>query len=82
MPADYAELFEINDVTGVIRFKLNPKGYYGTWMVTIEAYDHGHNWDSHIQLRSNEIYEVTVDPYNFNAPAVVNPTDGRTYRLR
>lgn len=81
-PVGYENLFQIDATSGVFSFVENPKGYYGTWLVTIEAYDHGHLWDSQIQLNSTETYEVTVEPYNFNAPRVVSPAESRTFRLR
>lgn len=80
--ADADNLFEIDEVSGVVRYKINPKGYWGTWLVTFEAFDHGHLWTSNIQLNSTKMFELTIEPYNFNAPTIINPINGRTYRLR
>lgn len=57
------------------------KGFYGTWLVTIEAYDHGHEWTTQLQLKSEKTYEIVVIPYNYNAPVMVNPISGKAHRL-
>lgn len=58
------------------------KGFYGTWLVTIEAFDHGHQWHSQIQLSSKETYEITIEPFNFNSPILMHPLNDQAYRLR
>lgn len=79
---DIFEIISVDKKYGSLRVKQELKGFYGTWLVTIEAFDHGHEWHSQNQLKSNETYEITIDPYNFNAPTLVHPVNGQAYRLR
>lgn len=79
------DLFQIDENTGAIRFKQPARGFYGQWAVQIEAFDYGHLWTSHIQLRSSQTYTVTIEPYNFHAPVIVSPNPGNgllVYRMR
>lgn len=83
--SDANEIFEILTLDkkyGSIQVKKDLKGFYGTWMVTIEAFDHGHQWHSQIQLKSTETYEITIEPFNFNSPILMHPLNGQAYRLR
>lgn len=57
------------------------RGFYGDWLVTIEAFDHGHLWHTELQLRSSDVYTVHLEPYNFNAPQLVYPTSGMVQRF-
>lgn len=75
-------LFKIDSETGEIRLNQDARGFYGTWLVTFVAYDHGHLWESQIQLNSSETYEITIEPQNFNEPILLSPTTGKTHRLR
>ncbi|XP_055680929.1 protein dachsous-like [Lutzomyia longipalpis] len=83
---DISNAFEIvSDRTtnsGTLVVKSDLKGCYGTWRITIEAYDHGDEWTSAISLTSNETYNLRIDPYNYNEPRIVYPVAGQTIRLR
>lgn len=84
-PPNASALFRINSESGEIYLTTPARGFYGQWAVDIEAFDHGHEWDSHIQLRSLDTFTFTVEPYNFHTPAIVAPAanaGGMLHRLR
>lgn len=83
-PPDASQLFQIDGSSGALRLATDANGFYGQWSVEIEAFDHGHLYDSKIQLSSSQKYTITVEPYNFHAPVMVSPSLGQTllYRLR
>ncbi|KAJ6639917.1 Cadherin-23 [Pseudolycoriella hygida] len=77
---DANEIFEIQnygDKYCDIVVQQSLRGFYGKWLVTVEAFDHGHEWHSQFQQKSNKTYEITVNPFNYNAPTMVFPlSDG------
>lgn len=79
---DPTGLFAIDETSGELRLMKQGRGFYGDWLVTIEAFDHGHLWDTKIQLRSSEVYTVRLEPYNFHAPQLLYPTSGSMHRFR
>ncbi|XP_059617696.1 cadherin-23-like [Phlebotomus argentipes] len=68
--------------TGTLVVRSDLRGCYGTWKITIEAYDHGDEWDSQISLSSTETYDLRIDPYNYHSPSIIFPVQGSTIRLR
>lgn len=82
---DASDIFEIRNYDGKycdVIVKQSLRGFYGTWLVTIEAYDHGHEWTTQLQLKSEKTYEVVVNPVNYNAPELVYPSTDKAHRLR
>lgn len=82
---DASDVFEIRNYDGKfcdILVKQLLRGFYGTWLVTIEAYDHGHEWTTVLQLKSEKTYEIIVNPFNYNAPVLVYPLSEKAHRLR
>lgn len=81
-----ADAFEIlsdrTTNTGTLVVRSDLRGCYGTWRITIEAYDHGDEWTSQVSLSSQETYNLRIDPYNYNTPTIVFPEEGNTIRLR
>ncbi|XP_037029736.1 cadherin-23-like [Bradysia coprophila] len=57
------------------------KGFYGMWLVTIEAYDHGHEFTTQLQLKSEKTYQFVINPFNYMAPELVYPLSGKAHRL-
>lgn len=81
---DATEIFEIQNYDRKycdIVVKQLLKGFYGTWLVTIEAYDHGHEWTTQLQLKSEQTYRFVVNPYNYMAPQLVYPLSDKAHRL-
>ncbi|GAB0091829.1 fat-like cadherin-related tumor suppressor homolog [Sergentomyia squamirostris] len=68
--------------TGTLKVQRSLQGYYGTWRINIEAYDHGDEWDSQISLSSNQTYNLRIDPFNYETPRIVFPEAGNIIRLR
>lgn len=82
---DASDIFEIRNYDGKfcdILVKQLLRGFYGTWLVTIEAYDHGHEWTTQLQLKSEKTYQIEVNPFNYNAPQLVYPLTDKAHRLR
>lgn len=79
---DPTGLFAINEITGELRLMKHGRGFYGNWLVEIEAFDHGHLWDTKVQLRSSEVYTIHLEPYNFHAPQLIYPNSGMMHRFR
>lgn len=71
----------IHETSGELRLQKHGRGFYGDWLVEIEAFDHGHLWYSNVQLRSRQVYTVHLEPYNFNAPQLIYPNSGRMHRF-
>lgn len=71
---------ELNRGTLVIKKSL--KGFYGTWQIVIEAYDHGDEGYSQKSLSSTETYLLVIEPYNFNAPRITYPNRDVALRMR
>lgn len=76
-PPDPMEVFEIESNrltnTGTVRITGSLKGFYGTWQMLIEAYDHGDEIDNMQRLSSQEEYLIMVNPFNYEAPQIVFP---------
>lgn len=73
------DLFTIvhdNYKTGNLVTLMPLRGYWGTYDIWIEAYDHGVP-----RMSDNETYRLVIEPYNFMAPEFVFPIDGTTVRL-
>ncbi|CAH0582882.1 unnamed protein product [Chrysodeixis includens] len=73
------ELFtmvQIENVTGELETAMHLKGFWGTYTIHIQAYDHGIP-----QQLSEERYSLVVRPYNYHAPEFVFPQQGAVYRL-
>ncbi|CAH0723994.1 unnamed protein product, partial [Brenthis ino] len=64
------------NVSGELETAMDLRGYWGTYNIGIRAFDHGEP-----PLDSEEIYELTINPYNFHEPVFVFPRDGATVRL-
>lgn len=82
---DASELLDIRNYEGKycdVLVKQSLRGFYGTWLVTIEAYDHGHEYDTRLQLKSEKTYELIITPFNYMAPELVYPTNDKAHRLR
>ncbi|XP_038217094.1 protocadherin Fat 1-like [Zerene cesonia] len=67
---------DLEDNVGELETAVDLKGYWGTYEIGIRAYDHGIP-----QQCSEEIYSITVEPYNFHDPVFVFPLDGAVLRL-
>nr|AEL22856.1 CAD protein [Sesamia inferens] len=64
------------DQTGELETLMDLKGYWGTYEIHIEAYDHGDP-----QQDSDKKYQIVVRPYNFHEPEFVFPKHGSVIRL-
>lgn len=67
---------------GTLVIKRSLQGFYGTWQIEIEAYDHGDEGDSRVSLSSRETYLLEIEPFNFNTPKIVYPVKDVALRLR
>lgn len=67
---------------GTLVIKKSLRGFYGTWQIEIEAYDHGDEGDSNISLSTTETYLLVIEPYNFNVPKITYPKQEEVLRLR
>lgn len=67
---------------GTLVIKKSLQGFYGTWQIEIEAYDHGDEGDSQISLSSRETYLLVIEPHNFNTPRITYPNSGEILRMR
>lgn len=68
--------------TGILVVKKSLKGYYGTWAITIMAYDHGDEGVSELSRDTTETYYLKVKAHNYNIPKITYPAPGQTLRLR
>lgn len=85
MPVDVENLFVIENVSNKyckIKTKKLLKGYYGKWKITLRASDNGHLYNSVLQMSSEETYEITITPHNFNSPSIVFPERNKAIRLK
>ncbi|XP_063894022.1 protocadherin Fat 1 [Helicoverpa armigera] len=64
------------DQTGILEAAIDLRGYWGTYEIDIQAYDHGVP-----QRISNQKYPLVIRPYNFHDPVFVFPQPGSTIRL-
>ncbi|XP_049870615.1 cadherin-23-like isoform X2 [Pectinophora gossypiella] len=65
-----------NNVTGYLQTAMPLRGYWGTYDISILAFDHGIP-----QQISHEVYELEIRPYNYNPPQFVFPESGTILRL-
>lgn len=75
-PTNFENLFvitSINNDTAIIKTGINLRGFSGIWNVTIIARDRGALGDAGFSLESIKSYEITIDPFNFDAPRIVFP---------
>lgn len=83
---DITGVFEIKSERklnrGTLVIKKSLRGFYGTWKLEMEAYDHGDEGDSKESLSSTETYYLTIEPHNFMTPEIVYPIKEQTLRLR
>nr|AFB74167.1 truncated cadherin [Helicoverpa armigera] len=64
------------DQTGILEAAMDLRGYWGTYEIDIQAFDHGIP-----QRISNQKYPLVIRPYNFHDPVFVFPQPGSTIRL-
>nr|QNS31153.1 cadherin [Cnaphalocrocis medinalis] len=73
---DLFTMVQIQNITGELETALPLRGYWGTYQIHIEAFDHGHP-----QQFSDEVYRLTIQPYNFHSPVFQFPLHDSTIRL-
>uniref|UniRef100_A0A1B0B2E9 Cadherin domain-containing protein n=1 Tax=Glossina palpalis gambiensis TaxID=67801 RepID=A0A1B0B2E9_9MUSC len=75
----YDDLFTIttvHDRVGKLLVNRSLKGFYGFWIILIQASDHGIPEQKNISS-----YEVYVRPFNFHMPVIRYPVAGKTLRI-
>uniref|UniRef100_A0A1B0ACX3 Cadherin domain-containing protein n=1 Tax=Glossina pallidipes TaxID=7398 RepID=A0A1B0ACX3_GLOPL len=75
----YDDLFAITTIdnrVGKLLVKKSLKGYYGFWIILIEASDQGIPEQKNISS-----YEVYVRPFNYHMPVIRYPVAGKTLRI-
>ncbi|XP_063827674.1 protocadherin Fat 3-like [Ostrinia nubilalis] len=73
---DLFTMISIENKTGELETAMDLRGYWGTYEIFIEAFDHGYP-----QQRSNETYTLVIRPYNFHHPVFVFPQPDSVIRL-
>nr|AEA29692.1 cadherin [Trichoplusia ni] len=69
-------MIQIENKTGELETARHLKGFWGTYSIHIQAYDHGIP-----QQISEETYTLIIRPYNYHEPVFVFPQAGNTFRL-
>ncbi|KAL9913563.1 cadherin-AgCad1-like [Glossina fuscipes fuscipes] len=75
----YDDLFAVttvHDRVGKLLVNRSLKGFYGFWIILIQASDHGIPEQKNISS-----YEVYVRPFNFHMPVIRSPVAGKTLRI-
>uniref|UniRef100_A0A1A9VNZ3 Uncharacterized protein n=1 Tax=Glossina austeni TaxID=7395 RepID=A0A1A9VNZ3_GLOAU len=75
----YDDLFAITTIdnrVGKLSVNKSLKGYYGFWIILIEASDQGIPKQKNISS-----YEVYVRPFNYHMPVIRYPVAGKTLRI-
>uniref|UniRef100_A0A1A9WDV3 Cadherin domain-containing protein n=1 Tax=Glossina brevipalpis TaxID=37001 RepID=A0A1A9WDV3_9MUSC len=75
----YDDLFAIATIdnrVGKLWIKKSLKGYYGFWVILIEASDQGNP-----QQKNTSSYEIFVRAFNYHAPVIRYPIAGKALRI-
>ena len=82
MPQDYENLFQISntdDFRASIRTGMDLRGFSGVWRLQILAKDRGSLGNAGESQMARKSYEISIEPYNFEAPRIIFPRSDETF---
>lgn len=82
-PTGFVNLFQIfnkDNFRAEIKTGINLRGFSGKWKLNILATDRGSQSDAGVSQESRKDYEITIEPFNFDAPSIVYPVNDQIIR--
>lgn len=59
---------------------MNLRGFSGVWNIEISARDRGELGDDEFSQNTSKIYQITIEPFNFDSPRIIYPQNDEVIR--